>query len=480
MSSSKHLNPSTGRDSDSSTLIWRFFWLVAFLALAAVMAALAYVQSRDFFSTYSLTQMQGLALSTPKPGAPALPGQTAVAPETEMLLSSAPTPQPWDGASQVTVLVMGIDYGDWAEDRDGPARTDTMILFSLDPLTLTAGMLNIPRDLWVNIPGYGYGKINTAYYLGEANQLPGGGTGLAVKTVEQFLGVPINYYAQIDFSAFERFIDLIGGIELNIEHEIKIDPIGPGNTIVMDPGAWDLDGPMALAYARARYTDGGDFDRATRQQEVVLAIFRQLTHPDVLPTIFGRAPEIYAEVAPGIHTNMSFDEAVRLAWLVKQMDYTTIRRGAIAPPEAVGFAKSPDGTQDILKPVPDKIRELRDKILGGPKAFTPSLQGDDLAALMRSEAARLVVVNSTLTEGLAGRTQTYLQSLGATVVGASNGQLASSTRIIDYTGNPYTMRYLVDLMKISPYQIVYKYNPTSEVDVEIILGDDWAASNPMP
>ena len=116
---------------------------------------------------------------------------------------------------------MGLDYRDWVSG-EGPSRTDTMILFSLDPLTLTAGMLNIPRDLWVNIPGYGYGKINTAYYLGEANQLPGGGTGLAVKTVEQFLGVPINYYAQIDFSAFERFIDLIGGIELNIEHEIKI------------------------------------------------------------------------------------------------------------------------------------------------------------------------------------------------------------------------------------------------------------------
>ena len=86
----------------------------------------------------------------------------------------------------------------------------------MDAATNTAGILSLPRDLWVNIPGYGYGKINTAYYLGDAYDEPGGGPGLAIATVEDFLGVPINYYAQIDFSAFERFIDEIGGIEIEV------------------------------------------------------------------------------------------------------------------------------------------------------------------------------------------------------------------------------------------------------------------------
>jgi polyisoprenyl-teichoic acid--peptidoglycan teichoic acid transferase len=74
---------------------------------------------------------------------------------------------PWDGASRVTALVMGLDYRDW-EAGEGAPRTDTMILLTIDPLSKTAGMLNIPRDLWVNIPGFDYDRINTAYRLGRS------------------------------------------------------------------------------------------------------------------------------------------------------------------------------------------------------------------------------------------------------------------------------------------------------------------------
>jgi anionic cell wall polymer biosynthesis LytR-Cps2A-Psr (LCP) family protein len=110
----------------------------------------------------------------------------------------------------LSLLVMGLDYRDWSSG-EGPPRTDTMILFTIDPVNLKAGMISIPRDLWVNIPGFDYGRINTAYMLAEGNNLPGGGPQLAADTVEAFLGVPVDYYAQIDFSAFIRFIDEIGG-----------------------------------------------------------------------------------------------------------------------------------------------------------------------------------------------------------------------------------------------------------------------------
>jgi anionic cell wall polymer biosynthesis LytR-Cps2A-Psr (LCP) family protein len=119
-----------------------------------------------------------------------------------------PTLAPWDGIGRVTVLLLGLDYRDWDAGSDY-SRSDTMILLTLDPLSRSAGILSVPRDLWVAIPGFKHGKINTAYYLGDAYKLPGGGPGLAVDTVEQFLGVPINYYAQIDFGAFVRFIDEI-------------------------------------------------------------------------------------------------------------------------------------------------------------------------------------------------------------------------------------------------------------------------------
>ena len=99
---------------------------------------------------------------------------------------NGPTPIPWDGANRVTMLVMGLDYRDW--EGEGPSRTDTMMLLTMDPVSRTAGMLSIPRDLWVNVPGFDYGKINTAYYLGELYNLPGGGPGLAIQTVEAATG----------------------------------------------------------------------------------------------------------------------------------------------------------------------------------------------------------------------------------------------------------------------------------------------------
>ncbi len=101
----------------------------------------------------------------------------------------------------MTIMLVGLDYRDWLANQ-GPSRSDTMILLTIDPVSKTAGMLSIPRDMWVDIPGFGYSKINNAYAWGELYKLPGGGPGLAMKTVENFLGIPIQYYAQVDFSAF--------------------------------------------------------------------------------------------------------------------------------------------------------------------------------------------------------------------------------------------------------------------------------------
>ena len=112
--------------------------------------------------------------------------------------------------------------------NEGPPRSDTMILFTIDPITKTAGMLSIPRDLWVNIPGFGYSRINTAYPSGEGTKLPGGGAGLAMKTVEQLLGVPVHYYAQIDFNTFVELVDRLGCITVIPEETLILDPVGSG------------------------------------------------------------------------------------------------------------------------------------------------------------------------------------------------------------------------------------------------------------
>jgi LCP family protein required for cell wall assembly len=445
--------------------------------VAAIFAAyFAYTKSYDFFLSFNVAQIPGLAILGNPTTAPNSEGTPASTPLPT--LSADPAPQPWDGASRVTILVMGLDYRDW-EAGDGPPRTDSMILLTIDPLTKTAGILNVPRDLWVSIPNFEYGRINTAYPLGIAFDYPGSGPALAMQTVESLLGVPIDYFAIIDFSAFEKFIDELGGINIAVTTEITVDPIGKGNTVVLKPGNYRLDGPTALAYARARHTEGGDFDRAQRQQQVILAIRDRAV--ELGPTqLAARAPAIYNELAAGIHTNLSLDDALRLGWLALDIPMESVQRGAIAPPNAVMFAKSPDGSQDILIPVPDQIRLIRDQVFASSSMASPVLTSGDTRANMQAEGAAIVVANGTYVSGLATDTQAYLQSQGANVVSTQNSDYTTYTKIIDYTGKPYTDRYLVDLMKITPYSISLQYDPTSQVDVLVILGDDWAGNNPMP
>jgi len=394
---------------------------------------------------------------------------------------STPAPVVWDGASRVTVLVMGLDYRDW-ERNEGPPRTDTMILFTIDPLTKTAGMLNVPRDLWVNIPGFDYAKINTAYPLGVAWQYPdGGGPGLAMATLEGLLGVPIDYYAIIDFLAFERFINEIGGVEIDVPAEIKVDPIGPGNTVILQPGKQTLDGPVSLAYARARYTEGGDFDRAGRQQQVVLAIRNKIISLNMLPTLAAKAPTLYNDLSSGIKTNLTLEQAISLAWLALDVGDENIKRGVISTPDHVLLAKSPDGSQDILKPVTNKIRLLRDEIFASTVPLSEIAQGSSAQDVMKLEGARISVLNGSGVTGLSANTADFLKSQGANVVQTGDaGEYYTYTKIIMYIPKPYTLKYINELVELQPSAIRYEPALSTDVDIVIYLGSDWANAGIVP
>ncbi|RPI31324.1 MAG: LytR family transcriptional regulator [Chloroflexota bacterium] len=462
----------------SNILVWVL--LALFIVLAIITGYLTYTNVREMVAS-GHNFLPGSPQLVDKPTlTPGLPGDQATAMPT-LAPSLGPVPKPWDGAARVTVLIVGLDYRDW-EQGEGPPRSDTMILLTVDPLTGSAGMLNIPRDLWVNIPGgFKSGKINTAYALGEAFQYPGGGPGLAIDTVEQFLGVPINYYAQIDFSAFEKFIDEIGGIEIDVPAEIKVDPIGPHNTVELEPGKQMLDGPTALAYARARNSEGGDFDHGNRQQQVIMAIRHRILSLDLLPTLMAKAPILYEELASGIHTNMTLDEAFSLAWLAKDIPLESVRRGIISPPDQVILTKSPDGKLDVLKPITNKIRLLRDEIFASSVPLSEIAATSTLDELMQMEGARITILNGSGSGGLASRTQEYLVSLGANVISTGDAdQIYSSTTFNDYTGNPFTLRFCIDWMELTSPQIRSQFDPTSQTDVVIILGADWANNNTLP
>jgi LCP family protein required for cell wall assembly len=389
-----------------------------------------------------------------------------------------PALTPWDGAGRVTILLLGLDYRDW-EAKNDYSRSDTMILLTLDPLSKTAGILSIPRDLWVDIPGFKHGKINTAYYLGDAYKLPGGGPGLAVKTVEQFIGVPVNYYAQIDFGAFVRFIDEIGGVKISVPEAIKVDLLGSGSATkkTLQPGVQVLPGEWTLAYARARYTEGGDFDRARRQQQVILAIRDRILSLDMLPVLVSKANVLYNELASGIHTNLKLEDAVQLAVLASQVPEENIHHEVIGEKQVL-FGESPDDLS-ILIPMVDKIHLLRDQIFTSSGALGPLTPGGSQERMI-AEAARVSVLNGSSSPDLAQRTADYLKSLGVNVVAVNEApQRVSQSRLTDYTGAPFTLKYLTELMPEAAPAIYMGDGTNNGVDVELILGNDWASSNPL-
>jgi len=448
-----------------------------FAVLAVAIGVVGFILVRNLIASWTSTDLPGdpvaVANPTDMPEGYIPSGTEYVQP---MQSPEDLEPDPWDGKSRVNILLMGLDYRDW-EAGDVP-RTDTMILFTLDPITKSAGMLTIPRDMWVNIPGFEYAKINTAYFLGEVNKLPGGGPALAVKTVEQFLGVPINFYAQVDFNSFVEFIDEIGGLTMHIKEEIKVDPIGPGNTVILEPGVQPISGAVALAYARNRYTEGDDFDRSKRQIEVIMAIRDKVLNVYSLPKLITKAPALYQSLSSGIKTNLSLQQTIQLAWLIKDISPDNIKRAGIGP-DQVTFGTSPDGLS-ILKPIPDKIRVVRDEVFaeGGP--LSPAAVSGDSQELVTEENARISVQNGTYTEGLATLTSQYLSSQGLNVTEETNAaDIYNGSELIIYNGKPYTIKYLSELMGIPSSRIYNQYDPDAYVDLVVILGSDWAQNNPM-
>ena len=443
---------------------------LAFVATATLSAWVVYAAVRDVTSVWT---GQGLpALFTPRQGDatpdPTDPAQPALEPTPNLEAEG----QAWNGVDRINILLMGLDYRDW-ESGEGPPRTDSMMLATLDPITGSAGMLSIPRDLWVEIPDFEHNRINTAYFLGESFRMPGGGAGLAMRTVENLLGVPVQYYAVIEFGAFERAIDEVGGLDIQVFEDIKLSPLGR-TSFWARIGSHHFDGASALAYARARKTEGGDFDRAERQQQVVLAI-RDSVFEMGVAELLARAPAIYRELASGIHTNLSFDQMVALGLMGVQIQDYEVRRGVIAPPDMVLLETHPDGSQ-VLKPVPDAIRQLRDQVFTGAGAISPSVAVDPPEGAARLENARVAVFNGAGVEGLASDAAEYLQQQGLTIVQVANADRHDydKSRVIVHSPNfPYTLRYLADMLGLTEGQILRSVFPRGDLDMELILGVDW-------
>uniref|UniRef100_A0A7C3MIL9 LytR family transcriptional regulator n=1 Tax=Dictyoglomus thermophilum TaxID=14 RepID=A0A7C3MIL9_DICTH len=163
---------------------------------------------------------------------------------------------------KINVVLLGVD-----ERKDDPGRSDTIMISSLDLKNKKVYILSIPRDTRVNIPNYGYTKINHAYAYG--------GIDLSLKTIEEFIGIPIHYYVKVNFQQFEKFIDAIGGVDIEVEKRMYYRDKTDKFLVDLNPGLHHLNGKEALGYVRFRHDLMGDLGRIERQQKFLKALFKQ-------------------------------------------------------------------------------------------------------------------------------------------------------------------------------------------------------------
>jgi LCP family protein required for cell wall assembly len=468
---------------------------IVFWGFAILLAFGLFNFVRDFTTCWRITSLPGLPLeSCSNEHVDAL--ETPVIIDRQATATPTSTPEPvlpegeeyptWDGGSRINILFVGLRGGDPSE-QDCPFCTDTLILLTVDPITKTAGMLSIPRDMWVNIPGFGYSRINTAWSLGRGSRLPGGGPNLAMKTVSHFIGVPVDYYVQVDFDTFVDVINLIGGVDIYNDEKIILDPVAHGKDFpkvrITCCGTRHMNGAIALAYARCRKESqgckDGDVGRAKRQQKVIFAIREKVLNPQNFPNLFAQAPRLYNKFSEGIHTNMSLEDAMKLAVLARDIPKDSIINGVIDN-SMVAFGNVILGGQNasVMKPLPDKIRVLRDEIFTTSGPLSPLAQGDPLT-LMQADGARVRVLNGTSTPDLETRTANYLSQQGVQATEFGQTKAQGQTTIILYSPKLYAFRFLINTLGItrSP-QILIKPDPTQTVDIEIRLGSDWGSKLP--
>lgn len=209
--------------------------------------------------------------------------------------------------SKINVLITGHD-----KDYYGISRTDTIMLASIDIDTRQAGILFIPRDTRLNIPGRGINRINAAYAFG--------GIDLTIETLEDFLDININYYADLDFNGFIRIINAMGGVEINVKNDLNYIDRAGDLYIDISAGEQRLDGADALNYVRYREPSRGDIGRVERQKKFVNAIINQALKPSTI----ARLPSIYQEINDSVNTNIPLIDISSFLFLAKDVDLNNL------------------------------------------------------------------------------------------------------------------------------------------------------------
>lgn len=454
---------------------------------------------RTLFKTSLLVILLGLGLlSYEVISSGTSPGE--VIRQISRLIASQDRPLAGETEGRINLLLLGVG----GNGHEGPLLTDSMLLVSLQPATKRVAVISVPRDLQVEIPGYGERRINSAYALTNINH-PGQGGSTIRQIVSAVFNVPVHYSVLLDFSGFTELIDAVGGIDLTVASPLDDEfyPVAGKEAeaeseryehLIIPAGRQHFDGSLALKYVRSRKAkgaQGSDFARSRRQQEVLAAVRDQLIGFGSLRP--GRISELLRLVNAHLDTNLETWEMLRLYQLGRDLDPASVVRHVMDDrPDGLLVASSTVDGAFVLLPRVDDFRQLQQlaqdpftpwpytQALPEPQttpepAATASPAPDGPIAATRT--ARLQIHNGTSLTGLAALTESFLRREGYAIVSVGNAPLQTYLKTVVYNLKPPAHRdaqaRLAQLLDAVSFESGPPQSPGSTLPYPIAPGADF-------
>ncbi len=372
---------------------------------------------------------------------------------------------------QISDRINALILGQGGIGHDGPYLTDTIMIASYKPSTGQVAIISIPRDMQVISKEFGKMKINSINAYGEVREYPGGGSALIAKTIEDNFNIPIHYWVRIDFEAFKRVIDLLGGVEIDIEKSFTDYQYPAGEnkykTVSFEAGKQTLSGERALEYVRSRHSaeEEGDFSRARRQQKLLLALKDKVLSSESLLKINKILP-IYNELKQNIQTNVQIWEIPNFIQLYKKKGISTITSKILDDsPTGPLYSTIDESGAYVLIP---KISDYSEIQFIVKNIFTIS----DI----KEEAPMLSIKNGTSRVGLAQSTAEILKTFEFKITSLSNAESKNyqKTVLYDFTGGEKekSKKFLETILQTKSQKTLPNISKDEKTDFLIILGRD--------
>jgi LCP family protein required for cell wall assembly len=275
---------------------------------------------------------------------------------------------------RINILLLGSDT-DGKNGNDiatGTPLAQTDMIITIDPQTKYVGMLSIPRDLQVYIPGYTDGdKVDKAFMdgVGGGGQGPvaqrvGYGAGLAEDTIQANFGIKINYYAWVDIYGFSKVVDTANGVDIDAIHpmvdnsypdENNKNDINAYKRLYIAPGPQHMDGQQALEYVRTRHADlVGDIGRTARQQQLLSALKQKLANPDVI----AEAPQLMKDLDGSLFTDLQPAQIIQIANYARGVDLNKVDRVTMGPPTYASGTQANSNLLPYCEPIKAKLAQM--------------------------------------------------------------------------------------------------------------------------